>query len=87
MNQTSDIIFGAGMSYDQIVAILTRASLQNGSGFTITACAEFIHSVQKYEPEITDAFLGCMAHKGQPTPSRIARDVEEALQPVIGGAR
>jgi hypothetical protein len=87
MNQTSDIIFGAGMSYDQIVAILTRASIQNGSGFTITACAEFIHSVRKYEPEITDAFLGYIANKGQPTPSRIARDVEEALQPVIGGRR
>ena len=75
------------MSYDQIVAILTRASLQNGSGFTITACAEFIHTVQKYEPKITGAFLGCMANKGQPTPARIARDVEEALQPVIGGVR
>jgi hypothetical protein len=75
------------VSYDQIVATLTRASIQNGSGFTITACAEFIHTVQRYEPEITDAFLGCMANKGQPTPARIARDVEEALQPVIGGAR
>jgi hypothetical protein len=75
------------MSYDQIVAILTRASLQNGSGFTLTACAEFIHTVQKYEPKITDAFLGCMANKGQPTPARMARDVEESLQPVIGGVR
>jgi hypothetical protein len=75
------------VSYDQIVAVLTRASLQNGSGFTITACAEFIHSVQKYEPEITDAFLGCMAHKGQGASSQMARDVEEAFQPVIGGGR
>ena len=86
MNQTSDIIFGDGMSYDQIVAILTRASIQNGSGYVLTACAEFIHSVQSTNPALAKVFTDHMVRMST-VRDDIARDVEEALQPVIGGAR